>query len=181
VDSHTLDKDYIAKGGLFPIVDVKLGRVKRLVGIGPPGPQGNLLKMSKSLNNAIFLSDDADAIAKKIKAMYTDPKRLKVTDPGTTENNPLWIYHDTFNPDKAWVEEAKARYRAGEIGDVECKKKLIEILVSIIGPIQQRRMLFEKDPGQVVAILKDGTARANTVANETLKLAKIAMRQDYFL
>lgn len=181
VDSHTEDKDYVEKGGLFPIVDVKLGRVKRLVGIGAPDQHGNLLKMSKSLNNAIFLSDDADAIAKKIKAMYTDPKRLKVTDPGTTENNPLWIYHDTFNPDKEWVEEAKARYRAGEIGDVECKKKLIDILVSIIGPIQERRVVFEKDPAQVLAILKEGTERANATANETLKLAKIAMRQDYFI
>jgi tryptophanyl-tRNA synthetase len=181
VDSHTKDEDYIAKGGLFPIVNVLLGRVKRLIGTGGPDQHGNLLKMSKSLNNAIFLSDDADAIAKKIKAMYTDPKRLKVTDPGTTENNPLWIYHDTFNPDKAWVEEAKARYRAGEIGDVECKKKLIDILVSIIGPIQQRRQVFEKDPSQVLAILKEGTDKANAVANETLKLAKIAMRQDYFV
>jgi tryptophanyl-tRNA synthetase len=181
VDSHTEDKDYVKKGGLFPIVDVKLGRVKRLIGTGAPDHHGNLLKMSKSLNNAIFLSDDADAIAKKIKAMYTDPKRLKVTDPGTTENNPLWIYHDTFNPDKEWVEAAKARYRAGEIGDVECKKKLIDILVSIIGPIQQRRVVFEQDPEQVLAILKEGTERANAVANETLKLAKIAMRQDYFI
>jgi tryptophanyl-tRNA synthetase len=181
VDSHTEDKDYVKKGGLFPIVDVKLGRVKRLIGTGAPDQHGNLLKMSKSLNNAIFLSDDADAIAKKIKAMYTDPKRLKVTDPGTTENNPLWIYHDTFNPDKEWVEAAKARYRAGEIGDVECKKKLIDILVSIIGPIQQRRVVFEQDPEQVLAILKEGTERANAVANETLKLAKIAMRQDYFI
>jgi tryptophanyl-tRNA synthetase len=181
VDSHTEDKDYVKKGGLFPIVDVKLGRVKRLIGTGAPDQHGNLLKMSKSLNNAIFLSDDADAIAKKIKAMYTDPKRLKVTDPGTTENNPLWIYHDTFNPDKEWVEAAKARYRAGEIGDVECKKKLIDILVSIIGPIQQRRVVFEQDPEQVLAILKEGTERANVVANETLKLAKIAMRQDYFI
>ena len=59
---------------------------------------------------------------KKVRAMYTDPKRLKATDPGTTENNPLWIFHDTFNPDKQWVEETKARYRAGEVGDVECKK-----------------------------------------------------------
>jgi len=142
VDPHTEDQDYVSKGGLFPVVNLKLGRVNRLIGIGAPGPDGNLLKMSKSLNNAIYLSDDADAIAKKVRAMYTDPKRLKATDPGTTENNPLWIFHDTFNPDKKWVEEMKARYRAGEVGDVECKKRLTEILVSIIEPIQQRRLLF---------------------------------------
>jgi tryptophanyl-tRNA synthetase len=136
--------------------------------------------MSKSLNNAILLSDDPDTIAKKVKGMYTDPKRLKVTDPGTTENNPLWIFHDTFNPDKAWVEETKARYRAGQVGDVECKKVLIDILVDLIGPIYKRRQDFEKDPGQVLKILKEGTAKANEVANETLALAKKAMKQDYF-
>jgi tryptophanyl-tRNA synthetase len=181
VDSHTLDKDYVKMGGLFPVVDVKMGRAKRLVGTGGPGPNGNLLKMSKSLNNAILLSDDPDTIAKKIKGMYTDPKRLKVTDPGTTENNPLWIFHDTFNPDKVWVEETKARYRAGQVGDVECKKVLIDILVELIGPMYQRRLEFDKDPGQVLKILKEGTAKANEIANETLMLAKKAMKQDYFL
>lgn len=180
VDSHTEDKDYVKKGGLFPIVDFKMGRTRRLVGIGAPGPDGNLLKMSKSLNNAIYLSDDADAIAKKVKAMYTDPKRLKATDPGTVENNPLWIFHDTFNSDKAWVEEAKAKYREGKIGDMDCKKRLIEVLVALIEPIQQRRLVFEKDPAQVLEVLREGTAKANVVANETLRLAKKAMKQDYF-
>jgi tryptophanyl-tRNA synthetase len=180
VDSHTEDKDYVKQGGLFPIVDFKMGRAKRLVGIGAPDANSNLLKMSKSLNNAIFLGDDADAIAKKVKAMYTDPRRLKATDPGTTENNPLWIFHDTFNPDKAWVEEAKAKYRAGTIGDMECKKRLIEVLVEVIGPIQKRRDEFAKDPGEVLRILQQGTEKANIVAQETLKLAKAAMRQDYF-
>ncbi len=180
VDSHTEDKDYLTQGGLFPVVDVLLGRTRRLAGIGAPGPDGNLLKMSKSLNNAIFLSDDADAIAKKVKAMYTDPKRLKATDPGTVENNPLWIFHETFNPDKAWVAEAEAKYREGGIGDMECKKRLVEVLVALIEPIQQRRLVFEKDPGQVLEVLREGTAKANTVAGETLRLAKKAMRQDYF-
>jgi tryptophanyl-tRNA synthetase len=180
VDSHAEDKDYVKKGGLFPVVDVKLGRTKRLIGIGAPDAAGNLLKMSKSLNNAIYLSDNADAIAKKVKAMYTDPKRLKVTDPGTTENNPLWIFHETFNPDKNWVEETKARYRAGQVGDMECKMRLIEILVSIIEPIQKRRQVFENDPAQVLEVLRAGTAKANIVANETLKLAKKALKQDFF-
>lgn len=180
VDPHTDDKDYIKQGGLFPIVDVKLGRTKRLVGINGPDANGNLLKMSKSLNNAIFLSDDSDTIKRKVMAMYTDPKRLKASDPGTVENNPLWIFHETFNPDQAWVKEAEERYRLGQIGDVDCKKKLIEVLVSLIEPIRERRKLFEEDPGQVLAILKKGTEKANQVASETLKLAKKAMKQDYF-
>jgi tryptophanyl-tRNA synthetase len=180
VDSHTEDKDYLKKGGLFPIVDVKLGRAKRLVGTGAPDANGNLLKMSKSLNNAIFLSDDADTIKRKVMSMYTDPNRLKATDPGTVENNPLWIFHETFNPDQQWVTDAEERYKQGTIGDVECKKRLIEVLVALIEPIRQRRMVYENDPGQVLAILREGTAKANQVANETWQLAKAAMKQDYF-
>jgi tryptophanyl-tRNA synthetase len=180
VDSHTEDQDYVKNGGLFPVVDFKLGRTRRLVGTGGPTPEGNLLKMSKSLNNAIYLSDDADAIARKVRSMYTDPKRLKATDPGTTENNPLWLFHETFNPDKAWVEEAKARYREGKIGDMECKSRLTEVLVALIEPIYQRRQAFAADPGQVLAILKEGTDKANEITQETLRLAKVAMKQDYF-
>lgn len=180
VDPHTEDKDYVKKGGLFPIIDVKLGRSRRLVGTTGPNAEGNLLKMSKSLNNAIFLSDDPDAISRKVMSMYTDPKRLKATDPGSVENNPLWIFHETFNPDQKWVEEAEERYRQGKIGDVEAKKRLIEVLVALIEPMRQRRMVYEKDPGQVLKVLKEGTEKANVVAEETLKLAKKAMRQDYF-
>lgn len=180
VDSHTEDKDYINKGGLFPIVDVKLGRAKRLVGTGGPDANGNLLKMSKSLNNAIFLSDDADTIKRKVMGMYTDPNRLKATDPGTIENNPLWIFHETFNPDQPWVTDAKERYKQGTIGDVECKKRLIEVLVALIEPIRQRRMVYENDPGQVLAVLRVGTEKANQVAHETWMLAKTAMQQHYF-
>lgn len=180
VDPHTEDKDYIAKGGIFPISGIMLGRTRRLVGLGGPGEDGSLLKMSKSLNNAIFLNDDPDTIKKKVMSMYTDPHRLKATDPGTVENNPLWIFHETFNPDKNWVQEAEERYRAGTIGDVECKKRLIDVLVSIIEPIRERRLQFEKDRAQVFEILRKGTAKANAVAEETLALAKKAMKQDYF-
>lgn len=179
VDSHTEDKDYLAKGGLFPIVDVKLGRSRRLVGTGAPGPDGNLYKMSKSLNNAILLSDDPDTIKRKVMGMYTDPNRLKATDPGKVENNPLWIFHETFNPDQKWVEEAEEKYRQGTIGDVECKKKLIEVLVNLIEPIRQRRLVFEKDPQQVIRVLREGAEKANVIAEETLKLAKQAMQQNY--
>lgn len=180
VDSQTDDSDYINKGGLFPIAATKLGRTRRLVGIGAPGLDGNLMKMSKSLNNAIFLSDDADTIKKKVMSMYTDPNRLKPTDKGNTENNPLWIFHDTFNPDKAWVEDAKARYRAGTIGDVDCKKKLIDVLDELIRPMRERRLQLEKDLHYVKSVLQEGTTKANHTANKTLLLAKEAMRQRYF-
>lgn len=180
VDPHTEDKDYLKKGGLFPIVNVMMGRTKRLIGTGAPAADGTLLKMSKSLNNAILLSDTPDDIKKKVMSMYTDPNRLKPTDKGTTENNPLWIFHDTFNTDKAWVEEAKARYREGGIGDVECKRKLIDVLVALIQPIQQRRVQYENDLHYVKQVLKQGTEKANITANQTVLLAKEAMHQRYF-
>lgn len=180
VDPHTKDADYLREGGLFPIVDAKLGRSKRLVGIGGPGKDGNLLKMSKSLNNTILLSDDPDTIKKKVMSMYTDPNRLKATDKGSTDNNPLWIFHETFNPDKAWVAEAEERYRAGTIGDVACKKSLIDILVTLIEPMRVRRAQYEKDLTYVKQVMREGCVKANIVANETLKLAKEAMQQIYF-
>ncbi len=180
VDPHTDDADYLKKGGLFPIIEPKLGRSRRLVGIGAPTAEGQLLKMSKSLNNAIFLSDDPDAIKKKVMAMYTDPNRLKATDKGRVENNPLWIFHETFNPDQVWVAEAQERYREGAIGDVECKKRLIDVLVAIIDPIRIRRLQYEKELHYVQSVLREGTANANKIANQTLRLAKEAMKQRYF-
>ncbi len=179
VDSQTEDKAYVAQGGLFPIVQTLHGRTRRLVGTGAPNANGVLLKMSKSLDNAIMLSDDPDTVAKKVMSMYTDPKRLKASDPGTVENNPLWIFHETFNPDKAWVAEMKTRYRAGTIGDVACKKQLIEVLVNFIEPIRQRRLVFEKDPAQVWQILRDGSAKARAVSDQTLQLAKQKMQQNF--
>ena len=179
VDPHTEDADYIKNGGLFPIVDTILGRTKRLVGTGAPGADGNLLKMSKSLNNTILVSDDPDTIKKKVMNLYTDPNRLKATDKGRVENNPLWIFHETFNPDKEWVKEAEERYREGAIGDVECKRKLIDVLVALIEPFRQRRLQFEHDLHHVRTLLKEGTEKANVVANKTLILAKEAMKQRY--
>jgi tryptophanyl-tRNA synthetase len=180
VDPHTLDQDHVVKNGLFPIVEAKLGRVRRLVGTGAPNENGQLPKMSKSLNNAILLSDEPDVIAKKVMNMYTDPKRLRASDPGSVDNNPLWIFHETFNSDKAWVEEAKEKYQAGKIGDVECKKKLIDVLVALTDPMRQRRALYASDMAEVINVLRDGTARANAVAQETLTKVKAAMKQDYF-
>ena len=182
VSTHAKDKDAVKEGGLFPVIEPKLGRVKRLVGIGPPNAEGNLLKMSKSLNNAIFLSDDADTVQKKIMSMYTDPKRLRATDPGETDPalNPLWAFHETFNTDQAWVDEHRDLYKNGKVGDVAIKKKLVEILNALIAPIRERRKHFEDRPADVLDALRLGTKRANAVAEETLALAKKAMKQDYF-
>jgi tryptophanyl-tRNA synthetase len=182
VNPQTEDKDYVSAGGLLPVIEPRLGRVKRLVGTGAPGPDGSLLKMSKSLNNAIFLSDDADTLKKKVMGMYTDPKRITGKEPGETDpaKNPLWAFHESFNHDKGWVDEHRALYAAGKVGDVPVKRKLIEALDALIGPIRERRKHFEQRPDDVMDALRQGTRRANAVAEETLALAKRAMKQDYF-
>lgn len=180
VSSHTVDEEHIAQGGLFPVPEAKLGRINRLVGIGPPNAAGQLPKMSKSLNNAIFLSDEPDVITQKVMGMYTDPTRLKASDVGTTENNPLWILHETFNPDKKWVEETQDKYRKGGVGDVECKRKLIDVLIALTEPMRERRAVYVKDQNEVLRILQEGTAKANTIGEETLIKVKKAMKQDYF-
>ncbi len=180
VDSHTEDKDYVKAGGVFPIIQAKLGRMTRLPGIGAPGADGNLPKMSKSLNNAIFLSDDEKTVQQRVMSMYTDPKRLRATDPGTVENNPLWIFHETFNPNQQWVRENEEAYRHGKVGDVAIKKELVRVLNEFIGPIRERRKQYEQRPDDVIDVLRAGTKRANGVAEETLALAKKAMKQDYF-
>jgi len=182
VDPHLDDKDYVKAGGLFPVIEPKLGRVKRLVGLGAPNAEGNLLKMSKSLNNAIFLADDGETVRQKVMGMYTDPKRIRATDPGETDpaKNPLWAFHETFNPDAAWVDEHREMYRNGKVGDVAVKKKLVEVLNTLLEPIRTRRKHFEQRPDDVLDALRQGTARANAVAEETLQLAKQALKQDYF-
>lgn len=181
VNPHATDDEAIKLGGLFPITQAKLGRVKRLVGITGPTEDGRLLKMSKSLNNAIFLSDSPDEVKKKVMRMYTDPNRLRATDPGTVENNPLWLFHDAFTEDKEWIAETKEKYRAGTIGDVDCKKKLIESINGLLAPMHKRRCQYENDPGEILRILKQGTDKANEIANETLTKVKQFIKQDYFL
>jgi tryptophanyl-tRNA synthetase len=132
-------------------------------------------KMSKSLGNAILLSDDPDTVHEKVMNMYTDPKRIHATDPGTVEGNPLFIYHDLFNPDREQVEEFKERYRTGKIGDVECKKVLSEKLNAFLDPIRERRRFLEERPDDVIDILRKGVARARPIAQETLAQAREAM------
>lgn len=180
VDPHADDADHVKEGGLFPVIQPKLGRVRRLVGTGGPGPNGELLKMSKSLDNAIFLADDAATVERKVMSMYTDPRRLRATDPGTVENNPVWIFHEAFNPDRAWVDEHEHAYRQGKIGDVAVKRALVEVLNALLDPIRARRKGYEARPDTVLDALRAGTIKANAVAEETLALAKKALRQDYF-
>jgi tryptophanyl-tRNA synthetase len=182
VDPHTEDGDHPSAGGLFPVIEPKLGRVKRLVGTGAPSADGRLPKMSKSLGNAIFLSDDAETVRKKVMGMYTDPKRVRATDPGNDDpaQNPLWAFHETFNPDAAWVAEQRELYRTGRVGDVAIKKQLVEVLNTFLDPIRARRKQYEQRPDDVLDVLRAGTRRANGVAEETLALAKKAMGQDYF-
>ena len=182
VDPHAKDEDHAKLGGVFPVIRPKVGRIKRLVGIGPPKADGSLMKMGKSAGNAILLSDSAAEVEKKIKGMYTDPKRLRVTDPGETdpEKNPLWALHDAFNTDAAWLAEHKAMYAGGKVGDVVIKKRLGEIINELLEPIRTRRKQYEDRPDDVIDVLKAGTRKANVVAEETLAMAKKAMKQDYF-
>ena len=132
-------------------------------------------KMSKSLGNAIMLSDDPKTVTQKVMSMYTDPKRIHATDPGTVEGNPLFIYHDTFNPDKAQVEDFKERYRTGKVGDVEVKKALAKALNEFLDPIRERRRYLEERPDTLIDILRAGAARARPIAQETVALAREAM------
>ena len=131
--------------------------------------------MSKSLNNCIFLKDDADTVAKMVRSMYTDPTRLHATDPGHVEGNPVFMYHDAFNPDTAEVDDLKDRYRRGAVGDVEVKQKLTVALNGFLEPIRERRAHFESHPDEVHEALLDGTRRAKAVAEQTMDEVRSAM------
>jgi tryptophanyl-tRNA synthetase len=132
-------------------------------------------KMSKSLNNAIFLSDDAGAVRKKVHGMYTDPNRIRADIPGTVEGNPVFSYHDAFNPNQDEVAELKARYRQGTVGDVEVKERLAEVLNVFLDPIRERSAAFASQPGLVDEIIYEGTLHMREVAAETLREVKKAM------
>lgn len=150
-----------------------LGEEPRLVGLD------GKFKMSKSLGNAIYLSDSEEDVLKKIMSMYTDPTRLKPTDPGHVEGNPVFTYHDAFNDNKDEVEDLKKRYKDGQVGDVEVKQKLAVAINKVLAPMRERRALLEKDPARVDQILRNGVDRGNKVANETLLTVKRAMKIDY--
>ncbi len=113
--------------------------------------------------------------------MYTDPTRLRATDPGHVEGNPVFVYHDVFNPDRAEVDELKERYRAGRVGDVEVKRRLIGALEAFLAPIRERRAEYAAQPGLVDEIIVQGSRRARAEAQETVRLAREAMGLTYFL
>lgn len=144
-----------------------------------PGLDGNA-KMSKSLGNAIYLSDDEKTLQKKVMSMYTDPTHIHVEDPGHIEGNVVFTYLDIFDPDKEHVQELKDQYRAGGLGDVKIKRYLFEVLNSELKPIRERREEFAKDIPAVYDMLKQGCANANEVANQTLAEVRHAMGLDYF-
>ena len=143
-----------------------------------PGLDGDK-KMSKSIGNTIHLSDDAETVSKKVKQMYTDPKRVRADVPGTVEGNPVFIYHDAFNPDTAEVDDLKARYRAGKVGDVEVKTKLAKALNAHLEPIRARRAQLMAKPDALKEILIEGSRKARGIAQETMQRVRDAVKLNY--
>jgi len=156
-------------GEVFPIPEALVPETGTLVGTDGQA------KMSKSLNNAIMISDDAKTVRKKVFSMYTDPNRIRADIPGRVEGNPVFIYHDAFNPNKAEVQDLKARYRQGAVGDVEVKEKLAAAINNFLDPIRERRVMFEADTGFVDEVIFQGTLHTREVARETIIAAKKAM------
>ena len=154
-------------GEIFPIPDHETEGTL----IGTDGQA----KMSKSLNNAIFLSDDRETVNRKIVGMYTDPNRITATTPGKVEGNPVLIFHEAFNPDHAEVAELKERYRCGQVGDVEVKQRLSRAINEFLDPIRERRTQFESDPDIVREILIQGANQARQEAQETITLVREAI------
>jgi tryptophanyl-tRNA synthetase len=136
-------------------------------------------KMSKSYQNTIDLADDAETVKQKVRQMYTDPKRVRADIPGTVEGNPVFTYHDAFNPNVAEVEELKARYRAGKVGDVEVKTKLAAAVNAMLDPIRARRAAALARPGYLREVLVEGSKRARLVARETMERVRGAIRLQY--
>ena len=144
-----------------------------------PGIDGKA-KMSKTLGNAIYLSDSADEVAAKVKKMYTDPDHLRVEDPGNIEGNTVFMYLDIFAKDQEKVEEMKAHYQRGGLGDMVVKKYLIEVLNDFLAPIRERRKEWEQDKAAVMEIVRAGTDATREVAAQTMAEVKRVMKLDYF-
>jgi tryptophanyl-tRNA synthetase len=143
-----------------------------------PGLDGDK-KMSKSLGNTIQLSDSADEVKKRVMRMYTDPKRVRADTPGTVEGNPVFTYHDAFNPDKAEVDDLKTRYRLGKVGDVEVKTKLANALNAYLEPIRERRAAALARPNHIKEIVFEGSTRARAVAEQTMTRVRDAVKIVY--
>lgn len=156
-------------GEVFPLPELLLSDVPVLVGTDNKG------KMSKSAGNAIYLADEPLVVEKKIRGMYTDPNRIRADVPGTVEGNPVFIYQDVFNPNKAEVEELKRLYREGKVGDVEVKKSLMDAINHFLNPIRERRKTFEQEKGLVERVVYEGTQKMCDIASQTVKEMRSAM------
>ena len=157
-------------GEVFPESKTLVGDVPRLSGTDGQG------KMSKSRGNAIMLSDDADTVTKKVRGMFTDPNRIRADIPGKVEGNPVFEYHDAFNPNTAQVDDFKARYREGDIGDVEVKLALAEAINNFLDPIREKRAHYEQNMDLVEDALMTGVAKTRVIAAETMEMVRDAMR-----
>ena len=156
-------------GEVFPEPAALIGDVPTL-----PGTDGKA-KMSKSIGNAIFLADDAATVEQKVRGMYTDPTSIRADIPANPEGNPVFAYHDAFNPDKAEVEDLKDRYRKGKVGDVEVKQKLSRALNAFLDPIRGRRAFYAARPKSVDEILAAGAAKVRPISQATVDAAREAM------
>ena len=155
-------------------------------GVFPPKGQGRIpgldgnAKMSKSLNNAIYLSDDEDTLWTKVKSMYTDPEHIRVEDPGHVEGNMVFTYLDIFDKDTEKVAELKAQYQAGGLGDMKIKKYLFEVLNAELAPMRERRAKFAEDPEAVLNMLREGSDKARAKAQATMREVREAMGIQYW-
>ena len=156
-------------GEVFPEAETLIGKVPRLSGTDGQG------KMSKSKGNVIMLGDDEKTVTKKVRGMFTDPNRIRADIPGKVEGNPLFQYHDAFNPDTAQIEDFKTRYREGNIGDVEVKMALAEAINNFLDPIREKRHYYEQNMNLVEDALMAGVARTRVIAAETMKMVRDAM------
>jgi tryptophanyl-tRNA synthetase len=161
-------------GEVFPEPEPLVGRVPRLVGTDGQA------KMSKSIGNTIDLKDDAGTVNRKVMSMYTDPTRLRATDPGHVEGNPVFMYHDAFNPDSDEVNDLKERYVRGAVGDVEVKKKLAVAINNVLEPFRERRAYYEARPKLVQEALENGSRTGYAAADQTIEAVRHALKLDYF-
>ncbi len=162
-------------GKVFSYPSTLLSEFPSLVGIDGNG------KMSKSADNAIFLSDSSEEVTRKVYRMFTDPNRIHATTPGRIENNPLFIYHDIFNPNLDEVEDFKKRYQEGKIKDIDIKKRLAEELNILLTPIRERRKELANNPNYIKTIIKNGSEKAFLLAQKVIKEVKEAMGLSYKL
>ena len=149
-------------GEYFPIPEVLVGEVPTLVGLDGDA------KMSKSLNNAIFLSDDEATVNRKVRSMYTDPNRTSADIPGRVEGNPVFIYHRAFNTDTAEIADLELRYAQGKVGDVEVKEKLARAINAVLAPMRERRERYGQDKGRIEEIILQGTEKVRAIVQQTV-------------